>query len=315
MKTEEIKIVDLQNIGLDSACPSEAEFREAGAQLDSAFKNIGFVYMKNHGVEAGLVEKCMDTSRKFFLQEENVKDRISRVDQQGWVAQGREIFDQAEDGSVAQMEIREAFDINKIDKAARFPDEDLPKFREEYTSLANQTIQLSQRILKALSLHFEKEEDFFSNKHRRILNGDNASAMRALYYPPILGSVPPGHIRCGEHSDYGTFTLLYQDTYPGLEVKSTSGTWVEAAPIQGSILVNIGDLLEMWTGGDYPATLHRVIIPEEETKKKAARQSIVFFVHPDDEVMVAPLEGENSKFPPVSALDHVTVRFAQTYQY
>ena len=82
-------------------------------------------------------------------------------------------------------------------------------------------------------------------------------------------------------------------------MKSPSGDWISAAPIPGTILVNIGDLLELWTGGTFPATRHRsvlgrenekikmicrVIIPEEERLKSVPRQSIVFFLHPDNEV-------------------------------
>ncbi|XP_023341639.1 UPF0676 protein C1494.01 isoform X2 [Eurytemora carolleeae] len=213
------------------------------------------------------------------------------------------------------MEVREAFDVNLLDSEARFPDETHPEFRTSIVTLANQSINLSYRILKALSLHFGKDDDFFAKQHRRILKGDNASALRSLYYPPILGELKPGYIRCGEHSDYGTFTLLYQDQYPGLQVKSAAGSWVDAVPIPQTILVNIGDLLEMWTAGEYPATKHRVLIPDEELTKTTARQSIVLFVHPDDEVVVAPLTSADPRFPPVTALEHVTKRFSQTYKY
>ena len=89
--------------------------------------------------------------------------------------------------------------------------------------------------------------------------------------------------------DYGLITLLYQDEIGGLEVKGVSNTWTPANPIQDAILINAGDMLEMFTNGRLPATLHRVIIPEEEIKKKTTRQSIVFFVHPEHETMISPL--------------------------
>merc|ERR1712106_389521 len=121
--------------------------------------------------------------------------------------------------------------------------------------------------------------------------------------------------RCSEHSYYGTFTLLFQDQYPGLRVKSPSGQWISAKPIPGTILVNIGDLLEMWTGGLFPATRHRVIIPEEEVLKSVPRQSIVFFVHPDNEVVVEPVDSDAKNYSAVVALDYVERRFSETYQF
>ena len=89
--------------------------------------------------------------------------------------------------------------------------------------------------------------------------------------------------------DYGLITLLYQDEIGGLEVKGRNNSWTPATPIQDAVLINAGDMLEMFTNGRLPATLHRVIIPEEEIKQRTTRQSIVFFVHPDHETMISPL--------------------------
>ena len=121
-------------------------------------------------------------------------------------------------------------------------------------------------------------------------------------------------------------------------MKGVNNTWTPADPIKDAVLINAGDMLEMFTNGSLPATLHRVIIPEEEIKKRASRQSIVFFVHPDHETMISPLPtysaardqskamveeeraaSKTKEFTngnkPISALDHVNKRFAATYQY
>ena len=115
----------------------------------------------------------------------------------------------------------------------------------------------------------------------------------------------PGVQRCGEHSDYGTITLLLQESIGGLEVLS-EGQWIPATPIPDTVLVNLGDLMQFWTADHYKATassydmapitftmlisllikMHRVQIPKEETRQRCSRQSLAFFVHPDNEVMV-----------------------------
>ena len=121
-------------------------------------------------------------------------------------------------------------------------------------------------------------------------------------------------IRFAEHSDYGTITLLYQDDMDGLEVKFND-TWIKATPRPGRILINVGDLLEIWSNGLFPATLHRVIIPPEEILQRKARQSIVYFLHPDKNIWIEPLKNtQGSKYQGVNSLDYLHKKFSETYQ-
>jgi len=311
---EKISVVDISQIGLQNEDPTEEEFETVGMDLGFAFSKIGFVYLTGHGIVDNVIGDAMNVSKEFFELEEVKKRKISRPNplaRDGWVSPGRETFIEEDEGV---HEFREAFDINGFEEDARFPDNP-PEFKANLMELANKSVLLSQRLLKCISLNLGKPLNFLTELHSRILSGKNASALRSLYYPAIQGFPPEGLVRCSEHSDYGTFTLLFQDEYPGLEVKLTSGGWVSADPIPGTILVNIGDLLEMWTGGRYPATRHRVIIPEEEIKKSAPRQSIVFFVHPDNQVVVKPVDDSADDYLAVVALDHVQKRFSETYKY
>jgi len=125
--------------------------------------------------------------------------------------------------------------------------------------------------------------------------------------------VRPGIVRCGEHSDYGTVTILFQDNLGGLEAKSVTGHWLPADPIPGAVLINVGDLLENLSCGRFPATRHRVVVPEQEFRRRSPRQSIAFFVHPDDQVECSPLEGPDPRYPMVTALGHLENRFRATY--
>jgi len=312
----EICVVDISKIGLLKKDPVRDDLEIVGDELRLAFSEIGFVYLSGHGIAEDVIEDAMKVSKEFFEQEERKKSSISRpspLARDGWVAPGRETFVKEDEPIV--HEFREAFDINSFDESSRFP-ENLPDFKLNLMALAKTTRQLAERLLRCISLTLGKPENFLSKFHSRVLSGKNASALRSLYYPAIHGILHEGHVRCSEHSDYGTLTLLYQDQYPGLQVKSPSGDWISAAPIPGTILVNIGDLLELWTGGAFPATRHRVIIPEEERLKSVPRQSIVFFLHPDNEIVVRPVDREESEdYSAVVALDHVQRRFSETYQF
>ena len=122
-------------------------------------------------------------------------------------------------------------------------------------------------------------------------------------------------------------------------MRGKNNTWVSAKPMHGAILINAGDFLEIYTNGKLPATVHRVIIPPEELKRKISRQSIVFFVHPDHETMIYPLpnftkdkeeqliDGIKKRgiftstkeftngYQPVNSFDHLMRRLNSTYQY
>jgi len=97
--------------------------------------------------------------------------------------------------------------------------------------------------------------------------------------------------RCGAHCDYGTFTLLSQDSEGGLEVK-LPGThkWARVGHLPGAILINTGEILSMWSQERYPALEHRVVIPQQENLRVRGRHSIAFFCHPDNCTEINPID-------------------------
>jgi len=325
----EINELSLAEIGLHvTSEPSTETLLSCGKGLREAFSLVGFVYIRDHGIKDDLIKSAMEASQQYFLMPTEVKEAFPRdpAIQQGYVSPGREIFDQKEDGTKATHEEREAFEVTRITgKDARFPDSEIPQLRPALTQLAQDTKKLAYRILKALALAMNLPQDYFVDCHQHILGPQSISKLRSIYYPPITKAIEEKMaleksqiVRCGEHSDYGTITFLYQDDMGGLEVRAVDNSWIKATPRSGTVLINVGDLLEIYSNGLFPATLHRVVIPEEEVLRKKARQSIVFFLHPESDSIVQPLmnlENGKEKYAPISALDHVNKRFAATYQY
>jgi len=217
--------------------------------------------------------------------------------------------------STNRHEIREAYDVTSMNTG--FDGQEYPQFRKSIECILPQLSELTLRLLKCLAIALGLEENYFVERHKHMCAEDkqNPTTFRTLFYPSLSASdtLEAGVQRCGEHSDYGTVTLLFQDDMGGLEVLS-EGRWIPATPIPDTILVNLGDLMQFWTADYYTATVHRVRVPEEEVRRCAPRQSLAFFVHPDNEVMVSPLDG-SSKYPTVSALDHLSYRYSQTYTY
>jgi len=130
----------------------------------------------------------------------------------------------------------------------------------------------------------------------------HASIMLANYYPPVDGVVDARQLRAGAHTDYGGFTILYQDdTASCLQVSDRSGGWLDVKPEPGTFIVNIGDLLARWTNDRWVSTVHRVVVPEQ--RPLPGRISIPFFQQPDLDAVISCIpgcEGETGpKYEPI----------------
>lgn len=151
--------------------------------------------------------------------------------------------------------------------AIRWPKRPLhlqPAYLAYYKSLE----ELAAKLLRLFALALELPENWFDGKITR-----HRSAMRVLNYPELQSMPPPGQIRAGEHTDYGSLTILLQDLVGGLQVRDRQGNWVDVKPTPGSYVINLGDLMQRWTNDEWVSTLHRVIAPQS----MARRQSIAFF--------------------------------------
>ncbi|XP_076343474.1 uncharacterized protein LOC143243709 isoform X2 [Tachypleus tridentatus] len=159
-------------------------------------------------------------------------------------------------------------------------------------------------------------EDFFLKRHQELTKyKENPSTLRLLYNPPVTDVTDLSTtVRCGEHSDFGTVTFLFQDNVGGLELKTKTGEWISAVPLEEAILVNVGDMLAIWSDGVYPATPHRVLVPKEESKKQCSRSSAAYFVNPDGIVMVEPLNG-SYRFPTVNAAEYLANKIKNIISY
>ena len=124
--------------------------------------------------------------------------------------------------------------------------------------------------------------------------------------------IKPGQVRLGAHDDYGTITFLYQDDVGGLDLKRPGVGFVPATPVPGTLVVNTCCLLQRLTADRFIAAEHRVLIPEEEIRRRKYRQSIVFFTNPDSEFEVKCLNGSD-KYGPIKSIDYIRYRVLKGY--
>jgi len=255
---------------------------ETALELASALSTVGFVYLKNHGISQNNIDDAFKTSAQYFSQPTEEKAKISRekVSRHGYVACEMEGVNPRR----KQKDFKECFDITN--QGDRFPTHPAA-FKPAMLELIVDSRRLCFLLLRLLGLALGLKDVELFVKNHDLHSSDNTSMMRTLYYPKIAKEdLKEDQVQLGEHTDYGTLTLLFQRGVGGLEVQTRrGGNYVPAPPIPGTILVNIGDLMQRWTEGALRATYHRVVTPLEKE-----RQSIAFFLHPRDDLLIKPLE-------------------------
>jgi isopenicillin N synthase-like dioxygenase len=268
-------------------------------QIYQACHEFGFIYLQNCGISEDLVKQAFIYSKDFFSLPLEVKQQLAWRDEfsnQGYVGIERERLDTNKPG-----DLKEAFNVAIEDEKI---DVCILAFYKACTKVAN-------TVLQAIALALQLPEDFFTLQH----NQQNHT-LRLLHYPPLQRPPKPGQVRAGEHSDYGSITLLFQDEIGGLEIQTAAGEWIAAPSIPGTMIVNTGDLMQRWTNHVFCSTKHRVMIPNDE-RVKQSRYSLAFFCHPNDDTEIACLESCQIEhfpiYPPISAGEYLLQRLQATY--
>lgn len=299
-----------------------------------AFQTSGFLYVSNHGISPDTVKKVFSESAKFFKRPEEQKMKLEwdrPESNRGYSTFGREKVTQSSDPhEIARLreqdpDYKETLEIGR-DGVEGMPNQWPDTFDaegEEFTKVMkafhSTCKDLHTQLMRSMALAMGYEEDYFDSYTD---GGDNT--LRLLHYPPVLKSVfkeRPGAVRAGAHSDYGSLTLLFQDDVGGLEVKSPKNTWVRAAPIKDTIVINAGDLLARWSNDTIKSTNHRVVQPpndDNSSEHYPTRYSVAYFCNPNFDRTIEALPGtykdeSDKKYPAVNSGEYLTRRLAATY--
>jgi isopenicillin N synthase-like dioxygenase len=167
-----------------------------------------------------------------------------------------------------------------------FPD-DLPGFRETVLAYLDALTGLGHALMRGVALSLDLEREYFRERYM----SDPLILFRIFRYPPVPGDAGETQWGVGEHTDYGMLTILLQDDVGGLQVK-TPGGWMDAPPLPGSFVCNIGDMLDRMTRGLYRSTPHRVL-----NESGRERFSFPFFFDPSWDARVRPIELAGSAPP------------------
>lgn len=183
-------------------------------------------------------------------------------------------FRHMEDSSNS-IEYREIYDVWGFEQFSEssFPSE-VPHWKSCFDAVRPEIYTLTKKLLRCLGNWLELEDPQALLKFHSFMNDETRirtqTQSRATHYFPIEPkdpSIPPGATRCGEHTDWGSITLLWQDAVGGLEVQRMDGSWMEAVPFQNTVLVNAGQFLERWSAGGIKATVRYLPIRELSKNK------------------------------------------------
>ncbi|WP_158918137.1 isopenicillin N synthase family oxygenase [Caulobacter sp. S45] len=254
------------------------DFDAFSRDLGGAFERYGFAILSDHDLPQRELDEALAQTRAFFAQPETVKlayNAPGGAGQRGYTPFGREA---AKGASLSDL--KEFWHIGRELPAghpyrAVMPDNvwpaEAPQFQLAMLGLYRALDDLGARVLKAIARHLDLADDAFEDPTR-----DGNSILRLLHYPPVAANA--SGVRAGAHEDINAITLLLGAEEAGLELLDRDGRWLPVNPPPGSVVCNIGDMLQRLTNHVLPSTTHRVVNPAAE-RCGVARYSTPFFLH------------------------------------
>jgi isopenicillin N synthase-like dioxygenase len=301
---------------------TRADRARVAAEVNRACEEIGFFLIKGHGVAQETVDRTYHTAEAFFRlpTDDKLPIKIPSVD----IARGYTPFKgetlSAGLGKVAPADLKEMIDMGPVDvpggeyyeraEARNFFHPNLwparpDNFRPVMETYYRRMNRLANDLMGVFALALDLPEDFFFDKLDK-----NMSALRVICYPEQKEAPEPGQLRGGAHTDYGTLTILMSDKAAGgLQAEHRDGYWVDVVIEPGTYVINIGDIMQIWTNDRWVSTMHRVVNPPAELADKARRHSIVFFHQPNYDALIDTLPScfsaeRPKKYEPLTYKDH-----------
>jgi len=317
-------IIDISRYFTDAI----AEKRAVARDVEAACRSHGFMTIAGHGISKELIQRMERVSRSFFDLPEDVKMRWRSANPKVFRGYfGLEAFGAAysRDDRAAAPDYSERFLIGRpIDATDAYyasenarrvfaeniwpnqPETFAHTWKEYYGAMDT----LAKQLLQIFATALELPEHWFDDKFDK-----NNATMIAVNYPNQQKEPQLGQLRCGAHTDYGALTILKSEDRPGgLEVLIKDGHWQPVSIIPDTLVVNHGDLMQLWTNDRWVSNLHRVSNPPRGAVAGSRRQSLVFFLHPNYDAVIECVPScrhDGPKYAPVIAIDHLMSKFAK----
>ncbi|MPW45080.1 isopenicillin N synthase family dioxygenase [Acinetobacter guerrae] len=281
--------------------------KEVAQQLDQACRDIGFLYIRGEQFKPALFQQLVNTVQHYFAQDENIKMQNyigNSTNHSGYVPMGEEQF------TANTYDLKEAYDVNydyegltelrPLVGSNQWPNDQ--QFKTHVLNYYQHIKDIGHQLFRAFALALDLEENYFDAHLKHA-----PSQLRLIHYPYNPDAVDSSGI--GAHTDYECFTLLFP-TADGLQVLNKNLEWIDIPLIENTLIMNIGDMMEILSNGRYLATKHRV------KKVKQQRYSFPLFFSCDYDYVIQPLvETNQPKYAPLKGGEHLFNQTAQTFQY
>ena len=251
---------------------------------------VGFFYIKNHGLSQADIDAIFQTAADFHNLPLDAKMEVSITKNnhaQGYLHG----MTKGTEKSISEN-LQEAFQIKRP-----LPDDDpdllagkplhgkipwpsaMPDLKPRMMAYYDKVNMLGYELLRLFELALGLSEGELKQYFKKDMN-----SLRLLHYPPQKPDEDGVHLGARAHTDTNGFTILAQDNNGGLEIRNRDNEWVAVPPIEGTLVVNVGEVLKVWSDGVFSSTLHRVI-----NRSGRRRYSIPFFMYPSYDALIHPL--------------------------
>jgi isopenicillin N synthase-like dioxygenase len=303
-----IAVIDLTRDGADADAFARA--------LRDAFETHGFVGVRGHGIPDARIAAAVEAARAFFALDDSTKRKYEvagGAGQRGYTRLGvekakGEIRPDLKEFWHVGREVARDHPLADVLLPNLWPAE-VPEFKAAELGLFAALERLGARLLAAIARSLDLADEWFAKK---IDHGN--SILRAIHYPPLRKKV--AGVRAAAHEDINLITLLVGSDAPGLEIRARDGRWIPVTTIPGTIVCNVGDMLQRLTNGRLVSTTHRVVNPPPPWDRRS-RFSIPFFLHFNPDVVIETLPScidadHPDRFPkPVTANEYLQERLAE----
>jgi isopenicillin N synthase-like dioxygenase len=303
--------------------PTSSEGLKVIEEVRDACTGTGFFQLVGHGIERELQERVFKGAEKLFRLPMEEKIKLDKSHSVGASNRGYELIggQGLQEGTLPDL--KEGFYVGHEIPASDprvlnnaflmgpniWPPPELVSeldFKEPMSSYYTQMHALTLKVLDVIAagMKYEGVAEVF----REFTGNDAVASIRLLHYPPDTGN-DKNQLGAGAHTDFGAITLLLQDEVGGLQVWDYVGKeWRDVEPVKEAYVVNVGDMLQMWTSGSYKSSLHRVV-----NRSGRDRYSVPFFFDGNVDFVLRPLDGSQREGGDITVEGHMRERFASTY--
>lgn len=301
----EIPVIDIS--GLERG----EQVAQIGKALHAASSGLGFLYVRGHGISQAAIDGASEAAYSFFRSPAELKEQVTiSTSHRGWLRTGNSRM-----RDDVLPDLKESFVWGVDDDSAdhrlrgrnRWP-QFVPQLQPAAEHYFDQAHAVAERLMRGFAAGLNLSEDVF------LRSCDRPLSRASFVYYPAQQAADQERFGVAPHTDFGVLTVLHQDNNGGLQVQDINGHWIDAPPIEGTLVVNVADLLSRWTGGAYKSTPHRVI-----NTSGNERLSLVLAFDPNPETVIDARQvfGENYEAAeqPITCGDYLEWRFNKAFSY